>query len=263
MTEGIDDPPRSFQAFRWNSHGAVIVGVLGISLWMQLALPSMVTELRASDGQRWMVLLNMIPLFVLAGALTSRNGAVALLAFPLSLMPGLASLPPIERGLMFSVWAMLRVCGSAAVYLAVASAWVASRETADDDPAPVAIRDRRGGYYRQYVTTRAVPMVLLFVVPTYAGLFDPAVVSTISQNYPDNEAVAQTFIALLVFFFWSIVAYSQFLLPALNLEYDRRRERKQANRLRKGLDQRERLLRAGLEIGIVILVVGGFALFSL
>lgn len=251
MAELLEEQNESVPTFQWGKYGAVIVGVLGVSMWLQLGLPGLMVEFRFPEPRPWMLLLYVIPLIALYAAVVTRHAALALLVFPISLLPAIAGLPEADQALVHGGLAMARIGGTVAVYLAVASAWIASIDTRDES-APVGTEHQNGRHYRRYVFSRLVAMLLVLLVPLYAVLFDPVIVSTIEQNHPNSEGVAQNFLSLLVFFFWAVVAYTHFLVPALNLEYDRRKTRAKIRELRRGEDPRGRVLRLAIEGGIVL-----------
>ncbi len=251
MTEALRDEEEAIHSFEWGRYGALIVGVLGASLWLQLGVPGLAAEIRFPSPRPWMLILYILPLVALSFAVINRHTALTLLVFPVSLLPAVVGLPEVERAMLRDWLAVLRIGGTVAVYLAVASAWLASKD-ASDESAPVGTEYEHGRHYRRYVFSRLVPMLLVLVVPLYAVLFDPVIVSTIEQNHPGSEDVAQTFLSLLIFFFWAVVAYTHFLVPALNLEYDRRKTRSRIRTLRRGEDPKARVLRLAVEGGIVL-----------
>lgn len=235
--------------------GLVGVGVLGVSLWAQLMVPALLTELRLPAAQMATIGLYFVPLLVLGVGIAVRSGLVTLLLFPLALLPGLASLPLEDQVAATDAWAMARIAVSLAVFLALSSAWVAEPVRRSVGVVRASAVRRRGSLYRGFVASRLVPLLLLFVVPTYAIFFDPAVVSTLAQNHPGSHVTAQIFLSMVIFFVWSVAAYTSFLVPALNLEYDGRRLSQQAAGLARGLT-RGRVLR---RIGVTTLLVGAFA----
>jgi hypothetical protein len=225
----------------------VFTGLLGVVLWIQIVVPSW--GVLTSNGDL-MPFVAMVPLFVLGVSVVLRASLGLLLAFPLSLMPVLAVLTPSVALDLQTPGTLVRVVATMALFLAVSSAWTASKDAVDvihedlSDPHP-----ERGSRMKRYVHMRIPVMVLLFLVPMYGVYLDNAIVSTIAQSHPDANAVGQTFVAVLMFFAWAVMAYSLFVVPALNLEYDRRRLMKRIEGLR--LPYSRRWLRVAVECGAV------------
>jgi len=222
MATTFDDSPEQPPARRFASFAGWVSAALGASLWLQLLFGGLGIE--AQTGQMGLrVVVFFLPLPVLAFGLIGRRPSMALLLFPVMLVPGVAILSPAERAVFASPWTMGGVAATLAVYLAVTSAWLTGGRPAGQLRGQVSRTQQRARQYQRYALSRAVPMLLMFAVPLYAVYFDRAIVGTIAQNFPGNEAAAQAFIALTVFFACCVSGYVFFVVPMLNLEYDRRR----------------------------------------
>lgn len=227
--------------------GAIFTGLLGGVLWVQIVVPSWEILIGNND---LMPFVAMVPLLVLGVSVVLRASMGLLLAFPLSLMPVLAVLTPAVALELQTPGALVRVVSTMALFLAVSSAWTASRQASDvihedlSEPEP-----ERGGRMKRFVHVRIPLMILLFLVPVYGVYLDTAIVSTIAQSHPGADSVGQTFVAVLMFFAWAVMAYSLFVVPALNLEYDRRRLMKKVESLR--VSNSRRWLRVAIECGAV------------
>ncbi len=240
-----------------NTTAAIVVVVLAVSLWGQLSLMGLLYEVRSGSADPLNFALHLLPIIALVPAITTRSPLALLLLFPVSLLPSIAALPELERGQLMELWPAVRVTGTFAVYLALASAWLTSV------PEQVEVeqgKSFRGQSYRHFVWGRLGPLVLLFLVPTYGIFLDAPITSTIEQNNPGAESVAQIFIAIVMFFTWAVIAYTTFLVPALNLEYDRRRIRREMETILEEFESGRRWMRLGVEALVVCVGLSVIAL---
>lgn len=236
---------------RWSRAAWVATALLGVSVWGQLCGPTLM-----SPKIPWLIFLSVVPVFMLGYALQAKSPAAALLLFPIACLPALASMPEEARVSLASPLVASRVVLTVALYLAVAGAWLSGTQPAPDEDGKLGRPKARATHpYRWLVYSRAAVLAILLIVPVYAIYFDGPIVSTIAANHPGGERVAQTFIAMVAFFVWTVVAYTQFLVPLLNLEYDRRKIRRQALESVRQASWRRSLKRLGIEAGAVILVL--------
>lgn len=234
-------------AGRWLSMG------LGTVFLIQVFVP---VSAFVANGPAYLIPLAILPFLVLVAAIGTRNSAALLVGFPVSILPTLATIPPAFSVELRDPEALLRLVGTMAVYLAIASAWAASADRGQIQISERLEGERRGQWMRRFVYSRVPIMVLLFVVPSYAIFIDGAIVATIAQSHPGNEMIGQVFIATLLFFVWCAVAYSLFIVPSLNLEYDRRRLKKVVAAMLLPYDPK-RWWRVAVECGGVLLVCLG------
>jgi len=206
-----------------------------------------------ANGPAYSVPLAILPFLVLLAAVGLRSPAALLVGFPVSILPTLATIPPLFSVELREPEALMRLVGTMAVYLAIASAWAASADRGEIQISDRMEGDVRGRWMRRFVYSRVPILVLLFAVPAYAILVDGAIVATIAQSHPDSETIGQVFIATLLFFVWCAVAYSMFIVPSLNLEYDRRRLKKTIASMLVPYDPK-RWWRVGAECGGVLIV---------
>lgn len=251
--EPVDDSSLAY--LNWRKHGAIVVGLLGFSVWLQIGLPTLRVDLGESAASGWFLVFDVLALGALLVGLSIRSKATILLVFPGLLIPGLVALPAPEIALLLDGLSALGIVTTTAMFIAVSSAWLSSDGVRSGIPDEGASESRPGRNYRRFVWSRVAPMLALLIVPLYGVLFDPAIVSTIAQSYPESAEVAQTFISLTVFFFWAILAYTQFLIPSLNLEYDRRKIRRDLRAMARGESSRRKWVRLSIEVGVVFLVV--------
>ncbi len=209
--------------FSLASLGPAVSVVLGVSLWVQLTSFAFQQEFGA-EGTPLRLLAFVLPFAALAGGVWFRNAVALLALFPMSLVPPLLLVPDGAGPSFADPMSAASVCASMAVYLSLVSAWLTNADFEAEGPSTDGeVSDPRASTYRRAIYPRILPMILWWAVPTYAIFWDGAVVGTIVQNFGDGAAVAQLFLSMLLFFAWCVVAYMYFIVPALNLEYDRRR----------------------------------------
>ena len=199
-----------------------------------------------------------LPFVGILVAVALKNPAALTVFFPLSALPVLAVLPPDYSALLHEDGTPIRIAATLGIYLALASSWVASKGTdiVDDDAIP---DEARALWMRRFVWSRLALMVLLFLVPTYALFGDSTIVATLNQTHAGYSEVGRIFISLMIFFGWCAMAYMAFIIPSLNLEYDRRRLRRDAETMRRGYDRR-RWVRVGVECSLALVVAFGVIL---
>ena len=249
---GTSSETRLTPTSTWTRSASLAVAFLGLSVWAQLGGP----ELFADGQSPWVVFTAFLPLIVGGFALVMRSGVGALLLFLVATLPALAAMPATAHAVLLTPFGMFRTALSLALYLAAAGAWLSGTQ-------PVAAREpvgdastRIGGEYKWFVASRGVALLTILCVLVWAVYFDGLIVSTIAANHPDGERVAQTFIALVAFFVWTAIAYTMFLVPLLNLEYDRRKvERTVADAIRTTRPSRS-FKRLGIEATAVAFFVG-------
>jgi hypothetical protein len=213
------EEPRLRGLRRQSATWQLVTTALGASLWVQLFGAALSAKLGEPAAQAGAALAYLLPLLALSAGTVWRIAPLSLLAVPASFLPGLAMLPPIEHILLAEGPALLRIGLSLVLYMAAASAGLMA------DPVPgeaVVAREVRegGGEYMQVVYGRAVILIIVFIAPAYAVYADPAIASLMSERYGGSPQVARSFIGMLHFFVWSVMAYMLILLPVLNLEYD-------------------------------------------
>lgn len=204
------------------SLGPVVAVVLGISLWVQLASFAFQEQL-GPEGTPPRIIAFVLPFAALVGGIWFRNAVALLALFPMSLVPPLLLVPEGVGPGFTDPASAATICASMALYLSLVSAWLTGAEFDSHPVTDGEVEDRRAAEYRRAVYPRILPLVLWWAVPTYAIFWDGAVVGTIVGNFGDGAAIAQLFLSMLLFFGWCVVAYMYFIVPALNLEYDRRR----------------------------------------
>lgn len=226
LTAELDEggAERSFLAI----FGPAVAVVLGVSLWIQLASFTVRGDVAVSGLRRALAI--GLPLIALVGGVAMRSRIALLAFFPMALLPPLLLTPDGAAASFGDPWSAARVCASMALFAALVSAWLSGVES----EATSEVKTPRPGFAtdaRRYVYPRLVPLLAWWLVPTYALFWDPAVVGTIEQSFPDNARIAQIFASTVVFFGWAVVAYMWFIVPSLNLEYDRRQMRRDAEAL--------------------------------
>jgi hypothetical protein len=237
----------------------LVTGALGISLWVQLFGAALGAQFGAPASQVGALLAYLLPLVTLALGAMWRNASVALFAVPISFLPGITLMPPLERLLLNDGLAMLRVGASLLLYMAAASAGLMADPVPGESQPANDLREG-GAEYMRVVYGRAVALLVIFIAPAYAVYADPAIAALLSERYGGSPQVARAFIGMLHFFAWSVLAYMLVLLPVLNLEYDykqlvlwTRDAPRQWTRAACGR-------RAGLWSLASLLAIGGFAL---
>jgi hypothetical protein len=217
--DNTDDDARPRGLRRQSATWQLVTTGLGVSLWVQLFGAALGARLGAPASEAGAALAYLLPLLALAAATVWRAAPLALLIVPISLLPGLALLPPIERILLTEGAALLRIGLSLLLYMAAASAGLMA-DPVPGESTPSAEQREGGAEYMQVVYGRAVVMLLVFIAPAYAVYADPAIAAALSERYGGSPEVARSFIGMLHFFAWSVLAYMLVLLPVLNLEYD-------------------------------------------
>lgn len=222
MTEASDIDELTRSDWRATSFGPVVAVVLGLSLWVQLASFAFGDQ-AGPGGTPLRLLAFVLPLFALGAGVWFRSAAALLALFPMSLVPPLLIVPEGLGASFGDPASAATVCASMALYLALVSSWLTGAEFEGEPSVDGEARDRRAAHYRRAIYPRILPLVLWWAVPTYAIFWDGAVVGTIARNFGEGAPVAQLFLSMVIFFAWCVVAYMYFIVPSLNLEYDRRR----------------------------------------
>ncbi len=257
MDQALAEAPRPGVASRFAAFAPAATALLGVSLWAQLAIFGLRNELQAG-AQPGRLLLYMLPLAFLAAGMVLKRAVLVLAGFPLGLLPAAVIASQLEAA-PFQPWAAGQACLSLAIFLAVGGSWLSSGSVRDGVES-VGVATTVAGEYRRHVYGRLVPLLLLWSVPIYAIFWDPAIVGTIAQGHGENALTAQIFIATVLFFAWCVVAYMYYIVPALNLEYDRRRVRRDVRELGEEMSPeraRKRFLRSTLltVVAVVLLLV--------
>lgn len=222
--------------------------LVGLSLWAQLFWVGLMSEVQFDAPRNWALLAYGLPVLVLAVGVLTRTPVVLLVLWVGSFLPGLVLLPEPERELLMEAGSMLRVGVSMALFLAVASAGSGADEEGEDAPSealPAQTLSARGEM-RWFVFARLMVLGVLFVVPAYAVYQDVEVAAALSRSYGSGAQSARVFLGVVHFFVWSVAAYMMVLVPALNVEYDRRRLGRELRELREGLTWRAAGVRVGL-----------------
>lgn len=193
--------------------------LVGFGVWLQLMAEALFRA-PSTGVSVGLAVVFVVPLAILGAGFVSRSRLALLLLYPLSLVPGVVLGGAVDFVLVES-WVAARVIASAAMFLALGSNWLEAREGAATHSMGAPTTDR-AVLYRGAVYSRIFPLLLLWAVPTWAIFFDPAVVSTMVRTYGESATVAQNFAATMVFFAWCVGAYVFFIVPALNVEYERR-----------------------------------------
>lgn len=223
-----------------------------MSVWAQLCAP---TVFAAANPSPWIVFTAFVPLLVGAISMAQRSGAGCLLLFPVSILPALAGMPEVARAALFTPFAMLRLTLALALYLAATGAWLSGTQTVFGGNTVDQGGKEAGHTYKWFVVSRGLVLLVLLIVPIWAVYLDGTIVATIAMNHPGGENVAQTFIAMIMFFVWSVVAYTHFVVPLLNLEYDRRKIRRKALDTVKNTSLPVVMKRLGIEASVIVFLV--------
>lgn len=235
--------------------------VLGAILWVQLFWLGVDAEMRFSEPRPWALLAYFLPLIMLFAGVWSRAPVILLTLFAGSLLPGLVLLAEPERLMLMEGGSMVRVGGAFALFLAIASAGSGSELDSGDISEMAREQSPVDAELRRFVLARLVVLVLLWCVPAYAVYLDPAIAGHIMASYGDSTHVGQVFLGVVHFFIWSVGAYMMVLVPALNVEYDRRRLKRELRQYLRGWGWRDGGLRMALYVGIAL--VGGILVFAL
>lgn len=231
--------------------GQAIVAVVGLALWAQLVIQGLGTEVSVTSPSPIVLAAYVAPPIVLIAGTYLGSLALLLFLFPLAMLPAVAFVPSADAASYFTPWSMARVGATFALYQALAAAWgTSSRIAATAGREVVESVDASVDPYRTHVLMRLVPFLLLWLVPTYAIFFDAAVVGTFNQSFGDAASIAQVFVSTTLFLAWSIVGYTSFIVPALNLEYDRRKLRRAYQPGAKAIEPRRSKIRIGVVVGL-------------
>lgn len=222
-------PATSWDALRVSKLWPGVTSFLGVSLWAQLELMALLSELRFSDVRPLVVLAYVLPLALLGAGVWTRRAGLLLMGVLVALVPGLALMPEPDQALLREWSALLRVGASLLLYVAVASAGSGpSREAAaptplppEADETPAMAQDHR------FIAARLLVLAIMLLAPLYGIFADARIAAALATHYRESAEVARTFLSLTHFFAWSVVAYMMVLTPTLNLEYDRRRLERQ------------------------------------
>lgn len=249
----LDDPGVSAERFEtWRHSRAWIVAtvILGVGLWAQLFWVGLAAEGQFEQPRPWAMIAYLMPLGLLAVGAWSRAPVVLLTLLPTSFLPGLTLLPETERALLGEAGSMIRVGATLALYLAVASAGSGPERVGEASIEPLEDQESAPAWsLRRFVLARLGVLGVLFALPAWAVFQDPQVAADLSRHYASDPAVARSFLGLTHFFVWSVAAYMMVLVPALNVEYDRRRLDRRIRELGEGLTRRKLGLRVAAWVG--------------
>ena len=148
---------------------------------------------------------------------------------------------------------MLRVGGAFALFLAIASAGSGSELDTGDIAEDSREQNQVDEELRRFVLARLLVLVMLWCVPAYAVYLDPEIAGHIMDNYGDSTHVGQVFLGVVHFFIWSVGAYMMVLVPALNVEYDRRRLKRELRHYLKGWGWKESGTRIAIYMAVALL----------
>lgn len=227
--------------------------VLGAILWVQLFWLGVDAELGFSEPRPWAMLAYFLPLVILAAGVWSRAPVILLTLFAGSLLPGLVLLAEPERLMLMEGGSMLRVGGAFALFLAIASAGSGSELDTGDIAEDSREQNQVDEELRRFVLARLLVLVMLWCVPAYAVYLDPEIAGHIMDNYGDSTHVGQVFLGVVHFFIWSVGAYMMVLVPALNVEYDRRRLKRELRHYLKGWGWKESGTRIAIYMAVALL----------
>lgn len=252
---------RASQSVLW----PVLVGAVGASLWAQVFYLPVADEIRFANPSLWGILGYLLPVLTLLVGVVFRRGALTLLGFLVSFLPGIFMLPQTLLVETESPLSLLRIGVTLAAYIAVAAAGAAPEqlmgaaaeqaERIDDGPTK-----RLDGLYRFYFALRGLILFGLLFVIQYAVFRDPALAQTLAESYPSRPEAAATFIGIFSFFAWCVAAYSLFFVPLMNIEYDVRNLSREIDRIPKK-EARSRRARALIWLALALLI--GAALWIL
>lgn len=232
--------------------------VLGVTLWAQLFWIGLGAEVQFDVPRPWAFIAYLMPLAMLAAGVWSRAPVILLTLFAGSFLPGLVLLAEPEQMLLMEGWSMLRVGACFALFLALVSAGSGEELEVGEVVAPQGISTQEVDHeLRRFVAARLGVLLVLWCVPAYGVYLDPEIASMISVNYEDASDVGRVFLGVVHFFIWSVAAYMMVLVPSLNVEYDRRRMRRELKAFGKGLTHKKSWIRIGLYLLTSVLVVLG------
>ncbi len=251
----LDSPPVSHQWWR------VVAVVIGWSLWAQLFWSPLSTEWHSETTGLWFVIAYLLPGAIVALAGVLDRAALSLFAVPASLVPGLVLLPERDLAPLQQPLEMAALGTTVLLYIVAASLRHSDIEGLTQALERDRQRQRLEGTYREYIAIRALFLAGLFVVMTWASMLDPDIASAIAEHHESGEVSARLFIAVTSFFVWCIVAYTMFLVPISNLEYDIRSLQRQ---IRSWSQSASGLYgRLALWVGLGMLGAGGFVALGL
>ena len=215
--EELFDSPS--EASRW---WRIVSALVGTSLWAQLFWSPIATEWRSETPGLWFVGAYLLPLAIVVLTSVVRSPVLSLFGVPASLLPGLIALPSRDLALLQQPFEMVALGTTVVLYLLASSLRYSGLEELARAFERDQTRDRLDGTYRGYVAVRAAFLSVLFGLVTWASLIDPEIAGLVSQHHGSGAVSARLFIAVALFFVWCIVAYTMFLVPLSNLEYDLR-----------------------------------------
>ncbi len=230
--------------------------VLGATLWAQLFWIGLVAEAQFDVPRPWAFLAYLLPLSMLAAGVWSRAPVILLTLFAGSFLPGLVLLAEPEQMLLMEGWSMVRIGACMALFLAIASAGSGQELEMGE------VVEQRGvgqgdvdHELRRFVAARLGVLGVLWCVPAYGVYLDPEIASMISVNFEEAANVGRVFLGVVHFFIWSVAAYMMVLVPSLNVEYDRRRMRRELKAFSKGLSHKKSWIRIGAYVLVSVLCV--------
>lgn len=239
--------------------GRAIVAIVGLALWAQLIFPGLGTEVGLTAPSPVVLAAYVAPPIVLIAGTYLSSVPILLFVFPLLLLPAVAFVPDADAASYFTAWSMGRIGATFAIYQALGSAWATTaRVTTPTQRELLEEIDESVLPYRTHVLSRLPPFLLFWLVPTYGIFFDSAVVGTFNQSFGEAARIAQIFVSTSIFLAWAIVGYTSFIVPALNLEYDRRKLRRRYRAGSKFVDKRKAFFRLAGWVGggtIVFLII--------
>lgn len=205
----------------------VSMTVVALGLWVQLLAPGLAAELQSDDGSGLVALLQLLPLATAVIAVVWRHPSGRLAVFPVSFVPGLAMLSPVEWKALAAPGTLIAAVATFIVYLAVAAGRpdeIVHQPGADIGAARHPAGDVHADSYRQFVAVRFAAMALLFALITYALFFDASIQESLAGLQGEDAAVNQhLFMVVTAYLGWMVAVYMGAVLPSLNWEYHRRR----------------------------------------
>ncbi|MFW5967199.1 MAG: hypothetical protein ACOCV2_06755 [Persicimonas sp.] len=254
-------PESTTQEVHWparRSAWTLVVALLGLSLWAQLFALPLYQEFGFADASGAVIFAYIAPLLAWAAGAIWRNSAVVMLVFPLAVIPGIFALPEPSVAQLEQLGGMARIGVTLLAYVAVAAVSFGGASTGPSERSDERDARRVDGLYPFYFGVRALILLVLLVVTQYAAFYDPTIAEAVAEHYSKRPEAATSFIGLFIFFAWCVAAYTTFVVPLMNVEYDVRRLHRDIGELVDG-GRRARFLRIGawtVVAGAALVILG-------
>lgn len=200
---------------------------LGLLLWLQLAAGTLGRELGYADVETRRVVIYLTPLLLLIGVALFRHVVVDLLLFPASFGWVLVVAPRDQTSeALGRPGAFLFVALTLVGYALAASAWLRAPLDApylDIQREPIRATDQRWNAYRGTFAPRMALLVAIFLVSAAMVPLAQPVARDIAEAFgtrsaPDSVDNAIIFCNLIMFFAWTVVAFTLFFRSSLGQE---------------------------------------------